>query len=79
MNVTFDAEVVVISDDVNGSIWRGKERLRRGMQIFVKTHTGKTIILKVEPSDTLKMLKRRFKIKRVSHPINNDLCLLENS
>ena len=51
--VTFDAEVVVISDDVNGGIWRGKKRLRRGMQIFVKTLTGKTITLKVESSDTI--------------------------
>ncbi|KAI7684839.1 hypothetical protein SSS_09796 [Sarcoptes scabiei] len=32
-------------------------RLRGGMQIFVKTLTGKTITLEVEPSDTLKMSK----------------------
>ncbi|CAD7679398.1 unnamed protein product [Nyctereutes procyonoides] len=29
-------------------------RLRGGMQIFVKTLTGKTITLEVEPSDTIK-------------------------
>jgi len=31
------------------------------MQIFVKTLTGKTITLEVEPSDTI---KQKFKIRR---------------
>jgi ubiquitin C len=32
-------------------------RLRGGMQIFVKTLTGKTITLEVEPSDTIENVK----------------------
>ena len=32
-------------------------RLRGGMQIFVKTLTGKTITLDVEPSDTIENVK----------------------
>nr|NP_572306.1 uncharacterized protein Dmel_CG11700 [Drosophila melanogaster]AAF46143.1 uncharacterized protein Dmel_CG11700 [Drosophila melanogaster] len=35
-------------------------RLRGGMQIFVKTLTGKTITLEVEPSDTIKHVKARI-------------------
>ncbi|XP_030677527.1 polyubiquitin-C [Nomascus leucogenys] len=34
-------------------------RLRGGMQIFVKTLTGKTITLEVEPSDTIENVKQR--------------------
>ena len=34
-------------------------RLRSGMQIFVKTMTGKTITLEVESSDTIERVKRR--------------------
>jgi ubiquitin C len=35
-------------------------RLRCGMQIFVKTLTGKTIILDVEPSDTIFNVKKKI-------------------
>jgi len=34
-------------------------RLRGGMQIFVKTLTGKTITLEVEPSDTIDNVKQK--------------------
>jgi ubiquitin C len=35
-------------------------RLRGGMQIFVKTLTGKTITLDVEPSDTIDNVKQKI-------------------
>jgi len=35
-------------------------RLRGGMQIFVKTLTGKTITLDTEPSDTVESLKQKI-------------------
>ena len=35
-------------------------RLRGGMQIFVKTLTGKTITLDVEPSDTIENVKQKI-------------------
>ncbi|KAK2708181.1 hypothetical protein QYM36_013942 [Artemia franciscana] len=38
-------------------------RLRGGMQIFVKTLTGKTITLEVEPSDTIENVKAKIKDK----------------
>eukprot|EP01121_Diplochlamys_sp_Union-15-3_P011963 TRINITY_DN351_c0_g1_i8.p1 TRINITY_DN351_c0_g1~~TRINITY_DN351_c0_g1_i8.p1 ORF type:complete len:132 (-),score=16.68 TRINITY_DN351_c0_g1_i8:71-466(-) len=60
-------------------------RLRGGMQIFVKTLTGKTITLEVEPSDTLNhltpliMSSKRFKTRKESLQINKDLSLQENN
>jgi ubiquitin len=38
-------------------------RLRGGMQIFVKTLTGKTITLDVEPSDTIENVKNKIQDK----------------
>ena len=38
-------------------------RLRGGMQIFVKTLTGKTITLKVEPSDSIEKVKTKIQDK----------------
>ena len=38
-------------------------RLRGGMQIFVKTLTGKTITLDVEPSDTIENVKQKIQVK----------------
>ena len=38
-------------------------RLRGGMQIFVKTLTGKTITLDVEPSDTIENVKGKIQDK----------------
>ena len=38
-------------------------RLLSGMKIFVKTSTGKTITLKVEPSDTVENVKAKIKDK----------------
>mgnify|MGYP000582468055 CR=1 FL=1 len=37
-------------------------RLRGGMQIFVKTLTGKTITLEVEPSDSIENVKAKILI-----------------
>ena len=41
------------------------------MQIFVKTLTGKTITLDVEPNDTIQNVKAKFKIKKEYHLNNN--------
>ncbi len=38
-------------------------RLRGGMQIFVKTLTGKTITLEVEPSDSIENVKAKIQEK----------------
>ena len=38
-------------------------RLRGGMQIFVKTLTGKTITLYVEPTDTIENVKQKIQDK----------------
>jgi len=38
-------------------------RLRGGMQIFVKTLTGKTITLEVEPSDTIENVKAKIQVE----------------
>lgn len=38
-------------------------RLRGGMQIFVKTLTGKTVTLEVEPSDTVQTVKAKIQDK----------------
>ena len=40
-------------------------RLRGGMQIFVKTLTGKTITLDVEVSDSIDNLKAKVQARRV--------------
>uniref|UniRef100_A0A8B9XFR5 Ubiquitin-like domain-containing protein n=1 Tax=Bos mutus grunniens TaxID=30521 RepID=A0A8B9XFR5_BOSMU len=49
-------------------------RLRGGMQIFVKTLTGKTITLEVEPSDTIETSRPRSKTKGIPRPAEADLC-----
>ena len=42
-------------------------RLRGGMQIFVKTLTGKTIALEVEPSDTIENMKAKIQVLLFMH------------
>ena len=43
-------------------------RLRGGMQIFVKTLTGKTITLDVEPSDTIENVKQKVSSQNNTWP-----------
>lgn len=38
-------------------------RLRGGMQLFIKTLTGKTLTLDVEPSDTIENVKAKIQDK----------------
>merc|ERR1711982_217251 len=48
-------------------------RLRGGMQIFVKTLTGKTLLLKLMVLTQSNKLNKRFKIRKVFLQINKDL------
>ncbi|XP_005870266.2 PREDICTED: polyubiquitin-B [Myotis brandtii] len=54
-------------------------RLRGGMQIFVKTLTGKTITLEVEPSDTIEDVKPRSRIRKASPLTSRGSSLLASS
>ena len=43
--------------------------LQRIMQIFVKTLTGKTITLEVEPSDSIENVKAKIQVRHLSNAI----------
>lgn len=43
------------------------------MQIFVKTLTGYTLTLEVEPSDTIANLKQRIQVLQGIHPENQHI------
>ena len=52
----------------SGGAWGCQQvvRLRGGMQLFVKTLTGKTVTVDVEPGDSIETLKHKIQEKEVN-------------
>ena len=54
---------------VSFHIWKFTQNQTKKMQIFVKTLTGKTITLEVEPSDTIENVKAKIQVRKMPYSI----------
>lgn len=50
--------------------------MRGGMQLFVKTLTGKTVTVDVEPGDSIETLKHKIQEKEVGAVASWTCCII---